>query len=110
MLRLRPTLRGLALATALTLLVPACASVSVKRSTKTSGTYVSTGWAVTIFSIDMPRSALKIARGNAADIHQANTTETHAHITPDWGWWNWIFDIVSVRKATVRGTWGFDDH
>jgi len=28
-------------------------------------------------------------------------------VTPDWGWWNWVLDIVSVRVGTIRGTWGF---
>ena len=87
--------------------LPSCASVSLKRSTQTSGTYQSSGWAVTLFSIDIPRGALKIARENAADFHLANTTETYAKVTPDIAWLNWLFNIVSVRKATVKGTWGF---
>ena len=28
-------------------------------------------------------------------------------MTPDWGWWDWVLDIISVRWARVRGTWGF---
>ena len=106
----RPSaLQCLALTACLCLLAQGCASVSLKRSTKTSGTYTSTGWAFTLFSIDMPSSAMKIARENAADFHLANTTETAASLTPDVGWWNWVFDIISIRRAKVQGTWGFED-
>lgn len=109
MLRPRTVPTLLALLLVIGLWLPACASVSLKRSTKTSGTYVSTGWAVTLFSFDIPRGALKIARENAADFHLANTTETYARVTPDITWLNWLFEIVSVKKATVKGTWGFSN-
>ncbi len=102
--------RYLTICLALALLAPACASVSLERSTQTSGTYKSTGWSVTLLTIDMPRGSLSIARENAADFHLANTTETDAKVFPDFGWFNWVLDIVSVRKATVQGTWGFDKH
>ncbi|MDF1839055.1 MAG: hypothetical protein P1V35_14400 [Planctomycetota bacterium] len=102
--------RGLAICLLLALLAPACASVSLERSTQTSGTYESEGWSFTLFAIDMPSGALSIARENAADFHLANTTETSAKVTPDLGWFNWVLDIISVRKATVKGTWGFADH
>ncbi|MCA9002142.1 MAG: hypothetical protein KDB61_09475 [Planctomycetes bacterium] len=98
---------GLAVCFLLALWMPSCASVSLDRQTQTAGTYKSVGWSVTLFTIDMPSSALDIARENAADFHLANTTETYAKVTPDWGWFNWVLDIVSVRKATVKGTWGF---
>jgi len=87
---------------------PSCASLSLKRTTQTSGTYHSSAWAFTIFSFDVPRGALIAARENAADIHRANTNEIQARVTPDLGWFNWILDIVSIRKATVKGTWGFE--
>lgn len=109
-MQFRPTrLRSTLTVACLVIFLSSCASVSLKRSTKTSGTYSSSGWAFTVLSIDMPRGALRIARENAADLHMANTVETYAKITPDLGWWNWLFDIVGVRKATTRGTWGYDD-
>ncbi|MFT4648282.1 MAG: hypothetical protein ACI87O_000404 [Planctomycetota bacterium] len=101
--------RGVAICLLLALMAPACASVSLKRSTQTSGTYESVGWSLTLFAIDMPSGALSIARENAADFHLANTTETSAKIFPDIGWFNWILDIASVRRAAVKGTWGFED-
>lgn len=109
-IRTTNTFRCLTICLALALLAPACASVSLDRSTQTSGTYKSTGWSFTLFTIDMPKGSLMIARENAADFHLANTTETHAKVTPDLGWFNWVLDIVSVRKATVKGTWGFEEH
>lgn len=107
--RLHGAAQGLAICLTLSLLAPACASVSLERSTKTSGTYESVGWAFTLFTIDMPSGALDIARENAADFHLANTTETYAKVTPDLGWFNWVLDIISVRRAKVKGTWGFED-
>ena len=106
-----PTLRArLAQTTAALLLlgVSACASVDFKRTTETSGTYSSNAWAMTLFTIDMPSGALKIARENASDAGLAATVETEASVTPDWGWWNWVLDIISIRRAHVAGTWGFD--
>jgi hypothetical protein len=38
----------------------------------------------------------------------AHMVVEEARVSPDWGWWNWVLDIVSVRKATIKGTWGFD--
>src|SRR5262245_43098851 len=49
-----------------------CASVEFHRDTETSGTFVSTGWAFTFFSHDIPASALNIARENASDARQPN--------------------------------------
>ncbi|MFT7679294.1 MAG: hypothetical protein ACI8QC_003295 [Planctomycetota bacterium] len=106
-----PTLRSrLARASAAVLLVSvsACASVDFERTTETSGTYRSTAWSMTVFTIDMPAGALKIARENASDAGLAATVETYADVTPDWGWWNWVLDMLSIRRAEVSGTWGFD--
>ncbi len=33
---------------------------------------------------------------------------TEVTLKPDWGWWNWVLDIVSVRSARIEGTWGFE--
>lgn len=86
----------------------ACASVRFDRRTETSGTFESTGWAFTIGKIDLPGPALQIAYENASDSNLANMRVEQTVITPDWGYWNWILDIISVRRARIRGTWGFD--
>ena len=84
-----------------------CASVDFERETKTSGTYRSSAVAFTLFTIDMPADALGIARENASDSGQPALVELEARVTPDWGWWNWVLDIISIRRARVSGTWGF---
>ena len=92
---------------ALALFPSGCASVSFERESATSGTFQSTGWAFTIASIDLPRPALQIARENASDSGLANMQIETSTVFPDWGWWNWVLDIISVRRAQVSGTWGF---
>lgn len=100
--------RTLRTALAATLLLAAsCASIDITRDTQTSGRFESTGWAFTILSIDLPKPALNIARDNASDARLTNMQVTGTVVTPDWGWWNWVLDIISVRFAMVSGTWGF---
>lgn len=89
-------------------IVSSCASMEFDRTTETSGTFVSTGKAFTIFSIDLPRSAMQIARENASDAGMAHMVVEESTVSPDWGWWNWVLDIISVRTARISGTWGFD--
>ena len=85
----------------------ACASVSFTRDTETSGGFESSGWAFTILSIDLPKGAMDIARENASDAGLANMLVEHTSVVPDLGWFNWLLDIISVRRAVIRGTWGF---
>jgi hypothetical protein len=84
-----------------------CASVEFTRETETSGKFVSKGFAVTIASIDIPRSAINIARDNASDARLTNMQVEQVRVTPDLGWWDWLLDILGMRWATVTGTWGF---
>ena len=95
------------LALALLLACCSCASVKFTRDTETSGHFVSSGWAFTILSIDLPRGAMQMARENASDAGLANMQIEGSRVYPDWGWFNWVLDIISVRKGVVRGSWGF---
>jgi hypothetical protein len=81
--------------------------VEFTRDTQTSGRFESTGWAFTFLSWDIPRTALDIARENASDSGFANLQIDEVRVAPDFGLFNWILDIISVRRAKVRGTWGF---
>lgn len=83
-----------------------CASLDVTRDTETSGTFRSSGRSFTLLSWDMPRSAAQIAHSNVADTGLPNIEVTRASVT-DWGWFDWILEIVGVRSANVRGTWGY---
>jgi len=84
-----------------------CSSLSFQRKTETSGTFSSSGWAVTMLAVDIPKSALQIARENASDSNLANMQVEKVLIVPDLGGFNWILDIFSIRFARIQGTWGF---
>jgi hypothetical protein len=84
-----------------------CASVTFDRTTETSGTFVSTGWAVTILSHDLPKGALKIARENASDSRQPNMVVEQTYVLPYLGRFDRLLDIFCIRYARVSGTWGF---
>ncbi len=104
-LRIRPSLVALSLAVCLAL--SSCAGLSFQRDTETSGTFKSTGWSFTFFTWDFPKQAIDIARENASDANLANMEVTHTFKAPELGWFNWLLDIISVRYARIRGTWGF---
>ena len=84
----------------------ACAHLSFERDTATSGTFESSGLAVTLVSFDLPKGAMLIARENASDANLANMVVTETYVVPYLGPFDWILDIVGVRYARVRGTWG----
>lgn len=84
-----------------------CSSLSFQRQTETSGTFRSSGWAVTLLSVDIPKSAIQIARENASDSNMSNMQVEKVLIVPDFGGFNWILDIFSIRYARIEGTWGF---
>ena len=107
MFQAMPARKRLLFATLLLGVTASCASVSFERETLTSGTFESTGVAFTILSIDLPKSAIDIARENASDARQPNTQITDAKVIPYLGWFDWLLDIVGVRYAKVEGTWGF---
>ena len=90
-------------------LCASCASLEFERETATSGTFESTAWSFTFLGFDLPTSAQKIARANAADAAQPNTEPTFERVVPYLGLFDFILDIISVRYAVVRGTWGYPD-
>ena len=98
---------GLAAVLAVTLGFASCASLSVKRDTATSGTFNSSARSFTILSYAIPRPAIQIAHENIADASLPNTHATKVSRT-DWGWFDWLLEIISVRSARVKGTWGFN--
>ncbi|MCY2961398.1 MAG: hypothetical protein NTY35_14640 [Planctomycetota bacterium] len=106
----RPRLfRSVALASIVVAAValPGCSSLSFERTTETSGTFRSTGFAFTIFSIDLPKGAQLIARENASDANLANMEVTDTVTFPYLGPFDWILDIISFRWSKVEGTWGY---
>lgn len=93
--------------TLISALLCSCASVTFDRTTETSGTFVSTGWAVTVLSHDLPKGALMIARENASDSRQPNMVVEETYVFPNLGRFDRLLDILCVRYARVSGTWGF---
>jgi hypothetical protein len=85
----------------------ACASVSFTRDTATSGTFKSTAWSMTLIQIDFPKGALMVARENASDSNLANMVVEDVTTIPSWAPLDWLFDLFSIRYASVSGTWGF---
>ncbi len=100
------SLRASLLACTLLLTVSSCAQLSIRRDTETSGTFTSTGRSITFLSWEMPRPAIQIAHENAADAGLPNIQATSVRAT-DWGWLDWLLEIVSTRSARVTGTWGY---
>ena len=98
---------GITLVLAATLGLGSCASLSVKRDTATSGTFNSSARSFTILSYSIPRQAIQIAHENIADAGLPNTHATRVTHT-DWGWFDWLLEIISIRSARVKGTWGFN--
>jgi len=95
-------------ALALTIALSAsCASVEFKRNTETSGTFRSTGFSFVMLAIDIPKTAVQIARENAADAQLANTEVEEVFVFPYLGWFDWLIDLLGFRYARISGTWGF---
>jgi len=94
------------LATAL-LLAPGCASVEFTRESETSGQFVSTGFSITLLSVDFPKGALEIARENASDARLPNTVVDKTTVVPYLGPFNWLLNIVGAHYARIEGRWGF---
>ena len=88
-------------------MLSACATISFERETETSGTFRSEAWAFTIFAWDFPKESVQIARDNVFDAGLSNLDVTNVITTPYLGWWDWLLDVVGVRKTVLTGTWGF---
>jgi hypothetical protein len=89
-------------------LLASCSSLDIHRTTETSGTFESTGLAVTVLSIDLPKASRDIARENASDTRLNNLRITDSKTVPYLGPVDWLLDIIGVRWTKISGTWGFD--
>jgi hypothetical protein len=106
----RMTIRGLSATLALVAVLScaSCSGLKVSRDTQTSGTFESKGVNLNLIWYEIPQSALDIARENAADSRLTNVQVTEAIVYPYWGpWFDWIYQLVGVRFAKIKGTWGF---
>lgn len=88
------------------LLATSCASLSFEPTDTTSGTFTSRAWAFTFFGHDYPQSAILLARANASDSELPALEVTRERILPYFWKLDFLLDVLSVRYASVSGTYG----
>jgi len=88
------------------LLCSACANLDFKATDARGGTFTSTAMALTFLGNDYPQSALLLARANASDSQLPNLVVTKEHVFPYFWKLDFLLDILSVRWASVSGTYG----
>lgn len=98
---------GSVLGALLLVVLSGCAGVSFDRTSETSGTFSSYGLAFTILSSDFPKGAMLIARENASDANMANMEIKDSVVFPYLGPFDFLLDIIGIRYARIRGTWGY---
>lgn len=89
------------------LVLSSCANLEFQRDTQSSGTFTSSAWSFTVFSVDLPKSALNIARENASDANLPHTVVKEVKTGPDLGVLNFFLEILCLRYAKIEGTWGY---
>jgi hypothetical protein len=97
---------GRSLALASLLLCSACATLKFEPTDARGGTFRSTALSFSFLGHDLPQSALLLARANASDSQLPNLVVTHEHVFPYFWKLDFLLDILSVRWATVSGTYG----
>jgi len=98
------TSRPLALLVAL--LLCSCASVDFEPIDAERGTFRSSATSFTFLGFDYPQSAILLARANASDSQLPNLVVTEERIFPYLWKLDWLLDLISIRWAYVRGTYG----
>ncbi len=88
------------------LAAPACASLDFEPTDARTGSFRSTAVAFTLLGKDYPQSALLLARANASDSQLPNLVITEERVFPYFWKLDFLLDILSVRWASVRGTYG----
>lgn len=102
-----PTTPRRALAALLLLGLSACSSMEFTRASESHGEFYASGVAFTIFAFDFPRRAIDIPRENLSDARQPNMRIEREFVFPYLGPVDWLLDIISIRFASISGTWGF---
>jgi hypothetical protein len=83
-----------------------CASLDVEPVDAATGTFRSSAVAFTFLGRDFPQSAVLLARANAADSQLPKLVVTEERVFPYFWKLDFLLDLVSVRWASVRGTYG----
>ena len=90
----------------LTVVLASCASLDVKPKDAASGTFHSTAVSFTFLGRDFPQPAILLARANASDSQLPNLIVTEERIFPYFWKLDFLLDLLSIRWASVRGTYG----
>lgn len=98
----RSPLRALVLAACLT----SCASLHVEPTDANTGTFRSSALSFTFLSRDFPQPALLLARANASDSQLPNLVVTEERVFPYFWKLDFLLDVISLRWAQVKGTYG----
>lgn len=83
-----------------------CASLDFEAADESTGTFTSRAMAFTFLGADIPQSAVLLARANASDSQLPNLVVTREVIFPYFWKLDFLLDLISVRWATVSGTYG----
>ena len=97
------------LAVPLVLACSACATLRFEPLDGNSGTFRATAMAFTFLGNDFPQPALLLARANAADSQLPNLVVTREWVFPYFWKLDFLLDILSLRWASVSGTYGPPD-
>ena len=97
---------ALALLVCATLACASCASLHFEPRDDGTGTFRSTALAFTVLGSDYPQSAVLVARANASDAQLPNLVVTEERIFPYFWRLDFLLDLISIRWASVAGTYG----
>lgn len=99
-------MRAPALVLLLALACGSCASLQFEPHDDGTGTFRSTAVAFTFLGRDFPQSAALLARANASDSQLPNLVVTEETVFPYFWRLDFLLDVISIRWATVSGTYG----
>jgi hypothetical protein len=91
---------------ALLLTTASCASLDVEPNDRGTGDFRSSAVTFTFLGRDFPQSALLLARANAADSQLPKLVVTEERVFPYLWRFDFLLDLISVRWASVAGTYG----
>lgn len=90
----------------LALLASSCASLDFEPADGARGTFRSRAVAFTFLGRDYPQSAILLARANASDSGLPAMEVERERIFPYFWKMDFLLDVISVRYASVSGTYG----
>ena len=87
-------------------LASSCATLSFEPVDGSRGTFTSRALAFTFLGHDHPQSAILLARANASDSGLPALEVEEEHIFPYFWKLDFLLDVLSLRYASVSGSYG----